>query len=199
MAERADDWRQTSAWAGIAVPGRGGRASVEPGISIGIFAPSLALIAALPGEHAASSALAEALGRVPPQARRSSGELLWAAPRQWLWMGCDPKEPDRLAEAVAGIAAVSDVSDAKACLRLSGRDVHAALSKGLPIDLDPVAFHHGDVAVTAVAGVPIHLWLTDGPSHVVILPRTMAGSFWRWLINSAAEFGYVVTFDDGRG
>ena len=200
MAERADDWRQTSAWAGIAVPGRGGRMSGEPGISIELLAPSLALIVALSGEDETPGALAGALGCTPPQARRSGGNLLWSAPRQWLWIGDDPVALVRLADALAGIAAVSDLSDAKACLRLSGPNVRDALAKGLPIDLDPSVFAVGDVAVTAVAGMSVHLWLTDDrPGFVVIVPRTMAGSFWRLLTTSAAEFGYAVTVDDGRG
>jgi sarcosine oxidase subunit gamma len=67
------------------------------------------------------------------------------------------------------------------------------LAKGLPIDLDPARFGAGDVALTAVAHVGLHVRQTsDAPSYRLGVARSYAQSLWHWLAASAAEFGCEV-------
>jgi heterotetrameric sarcosine oxidase gamma subunit len=88
---------------------------------------------------------------------------------------------------------VSDQSDARLVLRLSGPRVRDVLAKGLAIDLHPKAFKPGDVASTPIASIGVQIDMLDAaPTYQLTAPRSMAGSFWSWLSASAAEFGYDV-------
>ena len=77
--------------------------------------------------------------------------------------------------------------------RLSGPCVRTVLAKGVPLDLHPRAFGPGYAAVTAVAGIGVHLWQLAGePTYELAVPRGFAASFWRWLAAAAVEFGFAV-------
>ena len=94
---------------------------------------------------------------------------------------------------VGPFAAVSDQSDARLVLRVSGQNVRNVLAKGVPIDLHPNAFRPGDIACTVVGYINTQIDMLDNaPTYQLAAPRSMAGSFWSWLTASAAEFGYQV-------
>src|SRR4030095_9260063 len=94
-------------------------------------------------------------------------------------------------------AAVTDQSDARLVLRLSGASVREVLRKGVPVDLHPKAFRPGDVANTIVAHIGVQIDMLDAaPTFQVATPRSTVGSFWSWLTVSAAEFGYEVAMHD---
>lgn len=95
-----------------------------------------------------------------------------------------------LIEAVGTLASVTDQSSGYAVLRVSGPRVRDMFAKGLDIDLHPRAFGPGDAAVTACSHIGVTLWqLDETPTYEIALFRSMAGSFWHWLGDSAAEFG----------
>jgi sarcosine oxidase subunit gamma len=120
-------------------------------------------------------------------------DLIWAGPQQWLAISEDRAAPERLARALEGLAAVSDQSDGRAVLRLSGPKLRDTMAKGCPVDLHPRAFRPGDTALTAIAHIGVQLWqLDEAPTFEIAVFRSMAGSFWRWLSGSAAEFGLEV-------
>ena len=82
-------------------------------------------------------------------------------------------------------------------LELSGPRVRDVLAKGVPLDLHPVRFRDGDVALTAVAHVAVHLrQVSDAPAYRLSVPRSYFGAFWHWLASSAAEFGCEVAAPD---
>ena len=90
-------------------------------------------------------------------------------------------------------AAVTDQSDARLVLRLSGPRVRDVLAKGVAVDLHPKAFKPGDVTSTLVAYVGVQIDMLDAaPTYQLTAPRSMAGTLWSWLSASAAEFGYDV-------
>ncbi|WP_448951617.1 sarcosine oxidase subunit gamma [Labrys neptuniae] len=98
-----------------------------------------------------------------------------------------------LTAAVGTLASVTDQTSGYAVLRLSGPRLRATLAKGLDIDLHPRVFVPGDVAVTACSHIGVTLWqLDDVPTYEIALFRSMAGSFWHWLSDSAAEYGLAV-------
>jgi sarcosine oxidase subunit gamma len=136
-------------------------------------------------------------GVEPPQLPRvvagESLDLVWSGPSQWLALSSRTDMPAELAAALAGIAAVSDQGDARAILRLSGPHVRDALVKGCPVDLHARAFRRGDTVITAIGGIGVQLWWmdVDDALHLAV-PRSMAGSFWSWLLPSAQEFGVEV-------
>ena len=50
-----------------------------------------------------------------------------------------------------------------------------------------------DAAVTTVGHIVVHLWqLDETPTYEFAVLRSYAAAFWRWLVDSAAEFGAVV-------
>ncbi|QEN87277.1 sarcosine oxidase subunit gamma [Labrys sp. KNU-23] len=98
-----------------------------------------------------------------------------------------------LIEAVGTLASVTDQTSGYAVLRVSGPRVRDMFAKGLDIDLHPRAFGPGDAAVTACSHIGVTLWqLDEAPTYEIALFRSMAGSFWHWLGDSAAEFGLAV-------
>lgn len=108
-----------------------------------------------------------------------------------------------LAQRLQGLASVSDQSSGYGVLRLSGPAVRDVLAKGAPLDLHPREFPPGRSAVTDIAHVGGVLWRVDGTalaepgdmpggSFDVAVFRSLAGSFFHWLEESAEEFGLAV-------
>ena len=87
---------------------------------------------------------------------------------------------------------MTDQSDARLVLQLSGARVRDVLAKGVPLDLHPKVFKVGDVATTLVAYIGVQIDRLDEDTWQLTAPRSMAGSFWSWLSASAAEFGYEI-------
>jgi sarcosine oxidase subunit gamma len=95
-----------------------------------------------------------------------------------------------LAATLKGLASVSDQSDGRAILRISGSRARDVLAKGLPIDLHPSVFGPGSAATSVIALMGVTLWqVDDAPTYDLAVFRSLAGSFWTWLTDSAAEFG----------
>jgi sarcosine oxidase subunit gamma len=99
----------------------------------------------------------------------------------------------RLAKALGPAASISDQSDSRAVLRLSGPRARDVLAKGLAIDLHPRAFGPGDAALSVIALIGAHLWqLDDAPTYEISVFRGFAGSFADFLWSSGAEYGVTV-------
>lgn len=202
MTEIAISWAPRGAWAGIAQPGRFG-AQDEAGIAVTLLDGfGLATLIAGPGAVTALSRIVETrLGIALPEAlgivSGVTHDVIWIGPEQWLLRATVRGGFQALLAEIAPHAAVSDQSDARAALRLSGPRVRDVLAKGVMLDLHPAAFAVGAAASTSIAYVGVQLWrLADGPDGAVfeiMLPRSMAGSFWSWFAASAAEFGCEVS------
>ena len=128
----------------------------------------------------------------------ASLDLLWSGPAQWLAVSVRPQMPAELASELAGMAAVTDQTDARAVLRLNGPHVRDVLAKGCPVDLHERVFRRGDTILTAIGGIGVQIWWADVDDAVhLAVPRSMAGSFWSWLLPSAQEFGVEVLLPRG--
>jgi heterotetrameric sarcosine oxidase gamma subunit len=77
-------------------------------------------------------------------------------------------------------------------LRLSGPRARDVLAKGLAIDLDPRVFPAGSAATSALSHMGVLVWRGEAETYDIVLFRSVAESFWRWLSASAAEYGYDV-------
>jgi heterotetrameric sarcosine oxidase gamma subunit len=195
--------QERSALHGLALPGRHGASAGAAGLLIEERTDlAFASVIARRGKRAAlASAVDTAFGIALPDGprRASRGVVTFAGtgPGQWI-ASAEGAEASgfaaRLRARVGLFAAVSDQSDARLVLRLSGPRVHDVLAKGAPVDLHPKVFKPGDVATTLVAYIGVQIdMLDDAPTYQLTAPRSMAGSFWSWLAASAAEFGYDVT------
>ena len=195
--------RPLSALAGVASPGRFGKTSGEPGVTIqersGL---GLATVAARRGQAAAlKQAVANGYGVELPDSSRvahgSTVSFIGYGPGQWLavseTLGNHTLARD-LAERLKGLASISDQSGGRTVLRISGPRARDVLAKGLPIDLDPRGFPLGSAASSTISLMGVQLWQTGDPqSYDIAIFRSVSQSFWRWLTASAAEYGYEVT------
>jgi methylglutamate dehydrogenase subunit D len=186
--------------AGVATPGHFGRADAS-GLTIVVRGDvAFASLNAKRDERAALVAAVEtAFGLTLPDGPRrvTVGALTFAGtgPTQWM-ASAEGTEAEgftaRLRARLGPFAAVTDQSDARLVLQLSGADVRDVLAKGVPIDLHPKVFKVGDVAVTQAAYIGMQIDRLDEATYQLATARSTAGSFWSWLSASAAEFGYDV-------
>ncbi|WP_186420091.1 sarcosine oxidase subunit gamma family protein [Bosea sp. CS1GBMeth4] len=207
MAETATSptaiaWVPRGAWSGSTRAGSFGAEGVSGIIATLLGGFGLAtLIAGTGGASSLSQAVERRLGIVLPATPRivrgQTHDAIWSGPEQWLLRAASRDGWSALLGELAAHAAVSEQSDARAALRLSGSQVRKVLAKGVMLDLHPAAFAVGDAALTSIAHVGVQLWRLpdgpDGPVFEILVARSMAGSFWSWFSASAAEFGCTVT------
>jgi methylglutamate dehydrogenase subunit D len=196
------DLTPCSALQGLAIPGRYGAANCGPGVLLSERA-GLAL-AAVMARKGAGKALARRVRAVfgldlpttPRRAARGSLAFIWAGPGHWLAVtegGDGSSFEELLRHDLSNLASISDQSDGRAVVQIAGARARDALAKGVPIDLNPRVFTAGDAAVTTLGHIGVHLWqLDEAPTYEFTVFRSYAVAFWRWLIDSAAEFGAAV-------
>ena len=191
---------ERSALSGIVVPGRYGSAGTT-GVMIEERA-DLAfanVICKREKRFALFNAVNTAFGIALPDGPRrvTRGHVTFAGigPDQWIASadGADAAGfAARVRARIGPFAAVSNQSDSRLVLRVSGPRVREVLVKGVPVDLHPKAFKPGDIACTVVGYINAQIDMLDEATYQLAAPRSMAGSFWSWLSASAAEFGYQV-------
>jgi heterotetrameric sarcosine oxidase gamma subunit len=125
-------------------------------------------------------------------ALRDDLQAIWSGPDQWLVIADRAQGRDleaELAPRLQGLASVTDQSDARAVVRISGPAARSLLAKGVGIDLHPRVFPANGAAVTHASHIGVILWLTDDrPTYDVAMFRSFADSFGRWLHHSALEW-----------
>jgi methylglutamate dehydrogenase subunit D len=196
-----------SALAGVAVPGGFGKLGAEPGIVISeLTRLGLATVACRKGQAAAlNEAVRKAYGvDLPASSHIAQAKVSFVGygPGQWLAVSeslANEALSRDLSVKLQGLASISDQSGGRTVIRLSGPRVRDVLAKGLSIDLDPRAFPVGSAATSAISHIGVQIWQGDDTrSYDIAIFRSLTESFWRWLTDSAAEFGYeVVTGEAG--
>jgi sarcosine oxidase subunit gamma len=160
---------------------------------------AIATVIARKGQHDALSAAFQSHYGIalPAAGKRVEGKgiaLVWAGVDQFLAI-VDAPMGDLEAELRAKLgatASVSDQSDGRVVLRLSGPHVRDLFAKGTTLDLHPRVFRPGDTALTMMAHIGVHLWqLDDQPTFEIAMFRSLSRGFRKWLAESAAEFGLV--------
>ncbi|MBV9749421.1 MAG: sarcosine oxidase, gamma subunit [Acetobacteraceae bacterium] len=185
------------ALAGLIRPGRYGAAGGAAGVRIG---PRTGLaLATLSVRKGRGDALSEAVragfgAELPKHPRVAHGDggvaFIWAGPGSWLVLRQN-EDLEPVLRAQLGVhASVTDQSDGRTVLRVEGPYARDLLTKGLPIDLYPRAFAAGDVALSLLAHVGVHLWqLDDAPSYEIAVLSGYARSLLAWMLHSGAEYG----------
>jgi sarcosine oxidase subunit gamma len=196
-----------SALHGVAIPGRHGKSDGTPGVTISERVDiGLATVAARRGKTEALDAAVRAAYGVdlPANSTVATGRgvaFMGTAPGQWFAVSESPANgafADDLTQKLDGLASITDQSDGRAVIRISGPRARDALAKGVPIDLHPAVFRTGSAATTVIGLIGAQIWQVDeAPTYDIAVFRGFAGSFWGWLTSSAAEFG--CTIDPGRG
>jgi len=196
------DLASRSALATVAIPGRHGREEGDPGVSLRERVDlGIASVMARKGREAAiRDAVLAAYGvTLPDAARRVAGPaigFIGTGPAQWLAVSerlANGALAADLSAKLNGLASITDQSDGRAVIRIAGPGARDVLAKGLPIDLDPSIFARGSAATSMISLMGVTLWQVDDvPTYDVAVFRSLAGSFWKWLTDSAAEYGYEV-------
>jgi methylglutamate dehydrogenase subunit D len=183
-------------------PGHHGAAATPAGVTLALK-PNVALAMVMARNHGVDdltqrvrSIFGLELPTLPRRVGTGALACAWAGPGQWLFMadGSDPLSFEAtMREKLGGLAAVSNQSDGRTILRAAGPSLLAMLAKGVPIDLHPRSFKPGDVAMTGVGHIAVHLSLLDeAPTCELLVFRSFAASLWEWLLAAGAEFGVEV-------
>jgi methylglutamate dehydrogenase subunit D len=185
-----------------AQPGSHGQRAAAPGVTLGEcrYRGVVSLIARKGMAAAIVEAARAAYGVALPLTPRCEGSgaltFIWAGPERWLVIA-EKQSSEALAQSLAsvfaGLAAIAEQGDGRTIIRISGPRARDVLAKILAIDLHPRAFRPGDTAITGAAHIEVQIWqIDDAPRYEIALFRGFAGSFWHWLVESAAAYGYEV-------
>jgi heterotetrameric sarcosine oxidase gamma subunit len=182
-------------------PGRHGAAGSCGLVILPRTGLQLATMIARRGREGVLAGAVEAVFGLPlPQGpRRVTGNglsVVGSGPQQWLVAAESSAHPDletELRDRLGDCATICDQSDSRFILRLEGPTLRDVLAKGLPLDLHPRVFKPGDAASSHCSHIAVQLWqLDDEPRFEIAVARGFAQSFWHWLTESAAEFGYEI-------
>ena len=151
---------------------------------------------------AADQACKDAYGKAAParpQAVEADGALLiWSGPDQFLVLSTRGSAVETARSAFAGAASLSEQSDGRSLIRISGARARDMLAKVCSLDLHPAVFPVGAAAATSIDHTSVNLWRGDDaggePVFNLLLFSTFAESLWRTLLDSGAEYG--VSIDD---
>lgn len=163
-----------------------------------------------PADPAFTSAVRQATGLGLPTTANTvatAGDLaaLWLAPDEWLIVGpADAATAGReaalagtLRVALAGQhVAVTDVSEARTIIAVSGPRARDLLAKGTSIDLHPREFGPGRCAQTGLASTNVILrQIDDRPGYEIHVLDSFADYLWSWLEGGSREYGVAIAAD----
>lgn len=157
------------------------------------------------GDSAFTAALHAVAGLALPAEANSfttSGSLacLWLGPDEWLLLGPGGGELElasRLRAAFGSLhVAVTDVSEARTVIALSGPRARDLLAKGTSLDLHPRAFGPGRCAQTGFAGANVILRQNDDrPSFELLVLNSFAEHLWAWIEAGCRGYRIAIAAD----
>ena len=124
-------------------------------------------------------------------------KAMWLGPDEWL-LAATPSAKVRLVRAFTRMSAnhhlsLTEVSDARAMIVLTGPAARTVLMKGCSLDLHPRVFRAGSCAQSTVALCQVILTQVDDvPSYELYVGRSFADYLWNWLWDAAKEYGIAV-------
>lgn len=181
---------------GTAVPQPGVRLTERTGFG-------LLQIMARRGRWAQTAAAAHRFYGVepPPRLAAAFGRdviLVWSGADQFLALSQTNHWPvDAVRSVFGGAASVSEQSDSRCLVRLSGPHVRDALAKICSLDLHAEAFPVGVAAATLIDHTAVNLWRErdagDGGAVFSLLMFTsFAESIWHTILVATAEYGLEI-------
>lgn len=93
------------------------------------------------------------------------------------------------------IGTVTPLTHGRTRIFVKGTMARELLAKGVAVDLHPSVFRINAFALTGLHHTPILIHHSDVDRYDLYVMRTFALSIWRWLIDAALPFGYVVSTD----
>ena len=167
----------------------GGGASVKLGEVRGF---SLVQVAAFPNTWAAlAKAVDEILGAVPEkpgQSRVIHDRLLFRTGSEQFWVvsGANEDPTETLRGAVrADVGTVNSLSHSRTRIFVEGPGARQVLGTGIAVDLHPMLFPVGAVALTGAHHTPVVLHRVGAERYELYALRTFAVWIWDWLTDAA--------------
>jgi sarcosine oxidase subunit gamma len=126
--------------------------------------------------------------------------ILWLGPNEWWVVGTDARRAgliDNLRQAFAGQHTnVTDVSESRTVITLSGPAARDVLARGISNDLHPRAFGPGQSIQTSLSRTNVLLHQTNNtPSYEIYVLKSFSDYLWRWIGLIAEDFGMTVKAD----
>lgn len=200
-------WAATSPLSRALVSGRRGAKAGAPGVTLTEFHDfELAQVMARRGQRQAVADAAKShSGLMPPErpqiVRTQNAALIWSGPDQFFVLS--PRQNGvpalpALRDVFAGKASLSDQSDGRVLLQISGLKARDTLAKFCSLDLYSEAFPQGSSAATSIDHTSVNLWrgadASDGtPAFFLLVFSTFAESLLGMILDSAAEHGVEVS------
>jgi sarcosine oxidase, subunit gamma len=124
-------------------------------------------------------------------------KILWLGPDEWWVVGPEGRSVDLLAglrQAFQGQhTAVTDVSESRTVITLTGPKARDLLARGVSLDLHPRVFAAGHCAQTSLSRANVLLHQTDDrPSYDIYVLKSFADYLWQWMGLVAEDFGLAV-------
>lgn len=196
-------WNTQSPLQKALVSGRHGVAGAHAGVTLReVRDLVLVQVMARRGKAAETAKVAKKLFGVeaPGTPRAVTGKtatLIWSGPDQFTVIAPRSDEASQLAamtQAFAGSASLSDQSDGRCLIRVSGPRGRDAIAKFSSLDLHDTAFPVGTAANTSVDHTAVNFWReangADGhPVYNMLVFTSFSDSLWHTIVDSSLEYG----------
>lgn len=150
-----------------------------------------------PTDQACKDAYGQAAPAKPQAVKAEGALLIWSGPDQFLVLSPRGAALERARLAFAGMASLSEQSDGRCLLRVSGVRARDMLAKVCSLDLHPGVFPAGAAAATSIDHTSVNLWRGDDSASgeavfFLLVFSTFAESLWHTLLDSGAEYGVSI-------
>jgi sarcosine oxidase subunit gamma len=194
-------WETQSPLRKALVAGRLGAAGGAAGVTLKeVRDTSLVQVMARRGQAAATAKAAKKLfGVEPPSTPKAvtgkTATLVWSGADQFLAFA--PRSDDafypKLSEAFAGVASLSDQSDGRCVMRISGPRARDALAKFCSLDLHDSVFPVGAAASTAIDHTNASIWRSADEAgeavYNILVFTSFSDSLWHTIADASLEYG----------
>lgn len=156
---------------------------------------AIAQVNGAPPESRLASALGYLALESTPEPQRActgkGGTLLWNGPGQWLVVSPSTPVRDFLMDLRRALepsgATVTDLSHARAVIRIAGPKARDVMLKGCPLDLE--RFKVNDCASSLLGHLNVQIHCIGDQTFDLYVFRSFGLAMWEWLIDAALEYG----------
>ncbi len=191
-------WNETAPLQSAAAARRHGVANGDAGIKAGEVRDfQLVLLLARRGQADAMRKTAKTqFGADPGKdasvvAGKNGCAMIWSGPDQFyaLTPSVKAKPVAQLQAKFVKSASISDQSNGRSLIRVSGLNVRDCLCKMLSVDLHADTFKVGDAVSTQMEHMAVNVWRDKDDTFNILVFTSFAESLWRAILDHGAQYG----------